>query len=231
MAEGTQGLGRREPDIRPRTDADVDELSQRDPDTLRHNIEATREDMGHTLDQIEDRVLPSRIMERRTAKMRSRFGRARDKVMGRAQDARARAGDTGGHMSERVHDMQEGLRERADSAVDTIEHAPDAAMERTRGNPLGAGLVAFGLGVVAAGLLPDSERERQLVEAAMPKLEPVKEQLSESASEVGHDVADSARDAAQRTTEHAREEAQTASHEVRQDLGGEGSNGDRGPGA
>src|SRR4051794_41986204 len=54
---------------------------------LRREIEATRGDLGTTIDAIGDRVSPGRIVERRTNRMRGGIRSVRESVMGRASSA------------------------------------------------------------------------------------------------------------------------------------------------
>lgn len=211
MGEGTQDVSQFEQD--------------QNPEALRRDITATREDMGQTLDEIEDRIRPSRIVERRSARVRQTFRRARGAVMGATEDVRQGARGGAGSVGGTVQQAGERARQRAGSAAETIGDAPDAALEGTRGNPLGAGLIAFGAGVVAAGLLPDSRAEQRVAAAVAEQLQPVKEELGEVAAEVGRDVADSARESARRTADHAREEAAEATREVRDDVSGSGEGG------
>ena len=54
-------------------------------DELRADIERRRENLSGTVDAIEDRVRPGRIIERRRQAVRARIGRTRDRVMGTAR--------------------------------------------------------------------------------------------------------------------------------------------------
>ncbi|MDQ3570416.1 MAG: hypothetical protein M3396_07300 [Actinomycetota bacterium] len=51
--------------------------------------------------------------------------------------------------------------------------APDVVKAKTQGNPLLAGLVAFGGGMIIASALRPSERERQAAERVLQELEPL----------------------------------------------------------
>ena len=52
---------------------------------------------------------------------------------------------------------------------------------RAQGNPLAAGMIAFGLGMLVSSLIPSTEKEREAVSQLQENLEPVKEKASEVA--------------------------------------------------
>jgi hypothetical protein len=93
----------------------------------------------------------------------------------------------------------------AGSAVaSTAAQAPAAARERAQGNPLAAGLIAFGAGWLVSSLLPASQKEQQ---AGMA--------LKEVATEHSDKVTGPLQEAAQQVTENLREPAQQAAERVR----------------
>jgi gas vesicle protein len=175
----------------------------------REEIHATRQDMGRTLERLEDRVSPTRIKERQTEKLRSSFGRVRESVMG---------SDNGG--SGRIS-------EAASDARDAVEHAPDRLEEATRGNPIAAGMIAFGLGALAASLLPTTKPERRLGHELRDGFEqPVRDELQTAGKEAGEhmrehaqhaadQVKETAQDAAQRTKDDARSSAERVERDAR----------------
>jgi hypothetical protein len=77
--------------------------------------------------------------------------------------------------------------------------APDLAVRQTKGNPLAAGLIAFGAGWLVSSILPATGREQQLAQGAKDKAAehsgPVKELLSEAATEVKQNLDRPAREA------------------------------------
>jgi hypothetical protein len=66
----------------------------------------------------------------------------KDRVMGRASDAGA------------------GLNSAQSSVSDAVGSAPDHVRSGTAGNPLAAGLIAFGVGWLAGSLVPSSTAEQ-----------------------------------------------------------------------
>ncbi|WIX84268.1 hypothetical protein QRX50_19710 [Amycolatopsis carbonis] len=55
------------------------------------------------------------------------------------------------------------MRSAAASAAETLGETPKPVRRGTEGNPLAAGLIAFGAGWLVASLLPGTEREREVV--------------------------------------------------------------------
>jgi hypothetical protein len=84
---------------------------------------------------------------------------------------------------------------------------------KTQGNPLAAGVIAFGLGMLVSSLIPSSEKERQAVSTLQDNLEPVKEK----ATEVARDMGESLRPAAQEAAESVKSTAQGGVESVKQE--------------
>ena len=191
-----------------------------EPQQIRQNIEATRTDMGVALDEIEDRVSPSRVVARQQQRMRDRWHGVRIRVMGSYDEAAMQSRSARQHGSSQVDD----LKGSAEDAKDAAAQAPQQVLEQTQGRPLVAGAVAFGLGVLAASLFPASQEEKRAVETLQDRSEGVKQDLKESANKVGSEVADAAKDATQQLTDQANEstervkdEAQHQTEQVRQE--------------
>jgi hypothetical protein len=158
---------------------------------LRHEIEDTRADLGETLDAIGDRVSPSRMVERRKNRVTSGLRDMRDRVMGSASDTSHSIGDTAG------------------SAVDTLRATPDTVARQTQGNPLMAGAVAFGFGVLLASVIPASSKEKQVTEQLMDKTEPLKDELKRTGQEMAEHLKEPARAAMESVKETAAQGAQS----------------------
>jgi len=168
------------------------------PEEIRAEIEQTRQNLGSTLEDIEDRVSPARIAERRTEAVKNRWQNVKESVMGPADDARYSAQSRGAD-----------LGDRASSAADTVKGAPDQAMQRARGNPFAAGLVAFGGGLLLAAAMPATEREQQAAQTLRDKYEePVKSELQQAAKQAGEGLQGSAQQAVQEVKSTAQEAAQ-----------------------
>lgn len=215
-------------------------------DEVRREIEMTRSDLGYRIDEIEGRVRPSRIVERRTNRMKSQLRGLRERVMGSREDEYdsygypyggygsggyggysgmssssvfGQQGQSGsGGMGERVGDMAhtaQDMATRVQGAVqDTMHEAPQMMRRRTEGNPMAAGLIAFGVGMLFGGLIPGTEMERQAVQRVEPALEPVKEQVAQIGSAVGQEAKESAGEAMHAVQEKASGAASTVKDEA-----------------
>lgn len=171
-----------------------------DAERQRREIEATRADMGRTLETLEDRVSPSRIKERQTEKIRGRWTQVKDSVMGSSDHGSSSSQGRAGEM--------------ADGAKDAVQHAPDRVEEATRGNPLAAGLIALGVGALAGTLFPASGPERRLASELRDEFEePVRSELQHAGQEMGEEL----RDHAQRSVEEVKSTAQDATETTKND--------------
>lgn len=208
----------------PRQDLrDPAEFERENPGDLRRDIGDTRQDMDRTMEAIGDRVSPQRVYERRTYRVRRGFRDFRERIMGspdydydevgytydygggqgveadRGSGLRDRASGRAQEAKERASGRGEQLKERASEGVSRAGEAPQQVRHRTQGNPLAAGLIAFGVGALAASVLPESNTERRAAERARSNLEPVKERLGEVGQGIKDDVADSAKQAVRDT--------------------------------
>ena len=79
-----------------------------------------------------------------------------------------------------------------------MQEAPAAVRRQTRGNPLAAGLIAFGAGWLVSSLLPATRREQELADqakqVAQEKVQPVAQQV---AAEVKENLREPAQQAAE----------------------------------
>lgn len=156
-------------------------------DELRREIKGTRGDLGETLDAIGDRLSPGRMVERRKNRVVYGLQSVRERVMGTASDTGQAIGDTAG------------------GAVDTIKGTPDTVRQQAQGNPLAAGAVAFGFGVLLASIFPASEKEKQAAEQLMDKAQPLKDELKSTGQEMAEHLKEPAREAMEQVKEAAAE--------------------------
>ncbi|WP_408895691.1 DUF3618 domain-containing protein [Nocardioides sp. R1-1] len=189
-------------------------------------IAGTRQSLARDVDELYDKVSPSRVIERRKASLQGRVSLMKDKVMGTAQ--------SGVHSTAGTAQSAVGSASAtASGAVDAVEGAAQSAVHtveaRTQGAPLAAGLIAFGAGMVASALLPASSAETQaarrlgeaaqdhgLVDEAKSLGKEVGESLKESATEAVGEVKATAQDSA----ETVKEEGRTSAQHVREDAPG-----------
>lgn len=173
------------------------------PEEIQEQIERTRADLSDNVDRLTEKVSPQRVVGRQVDRVKTRAGGLRDRVMGSSDDG-------GG-----LRGAGDSIGSAAGSAKDAVGSAPQAVRQQTRGNPLAAGLIAFGVGMVLSSLLPASSAEQQLASQAEDKAKDLAEPLKQAGQQLAQDlkpaaqdaveqVKSSAQDAAQQTTEHAK---------------------------
>ena len=181
-----------------------------DPDQIRAEIAQTRGDLSTNINTLADEIEPSTMVHRQTQKVRSKAGRLKDRVMGSASD--------------KASSVQSSTQSAVASAEQAVEQAPQMVREQTQGNPMAAGLVAFGLGMVVASLMPPSEKEREAAAMVKEKAEPLAQEATDTAKEMAENLKEPAREAAQSVKDTAaegaqqvRQEGQNAAVDVRDD--------------
>jgi ElaB/YqjD/DUF883 family membrane-anchored ribosome-binding protein len=121
-------------------------------------------------------------------------------------------------LSSAADSARDGLSTARDSVAHAGERASDAAhgavttvKEQAEGNPLAAGVVAFGIGWLVSSLLPPSDAEVHAAlragDVAKEHGGPVLEQAKQAAQEVGDELKSHAQDAAAQVKETAQEAA------------------------
>lgn len=171
---------------------------------LREDIERIRDDLDETLDALGERVSPRRIAQRRKDAVRARVTRVRTAVMGSAQE-------TGSAAAGKARHAKDSVQETAGQAAEKVREAPEVIHQQTQGNPLAAGLVAFGAGMLVATLFPPTEAEQRVASAVQERAEPLKDQ----AMEAGREMKDHLQRSAQESAQQVKETAKGAGQEVK----------------
>lgn len=126
----------------------TDEVRDRSPDEIRNDIEATRSEMGETIDAIQDRVDPEQVKE---SVRRETIGRAREV----ADQTSARVKATSSRLVERAQPALEEARKQAgpyaEQAQENLQRGRTRLQRMQEENP--AMLYGVVAGVVAAMLL------------------------------------------------------------------------------
>jgi len=186
-----------------------------DPDQIRGNIENTQKNLSADVDALAEKVSPSRIVERRVEQTRSAMTSVKDRIMGSAAETTS---TVSGAASSAAASAKDTLAAKASSAADMASSAPEQARQRTRGNPLAAGLVAFGAGWLLSSLLPATEPEQQAAaqvkDLAMEKGRPVAQELGQAGQEAAQSLRESAQQRAQSVKETATDAASTVAGEA-----------------
>jgi hypothetical protein len=215
------------------------------PDQIRHDIDRTRAELVADANRIVDHTRPRNIAQRRVDRVRHGMTSLKERVMGTVpetastvQDRTAAMASTVGErtqeaastVGDKAQQAASAVGDKAQEAAQAVQSAPERARQQARGNPLAAGLIAFGAGALVATLIPATRTEqdavRQLGERAGGAVEPVKEALVESAQklkdeagtvvgEAAGQVKQVAQDAAQTTVEQAKGSAQEVGEHAR----------------
>jgi cell division septum initiation protein DivIVA len=168
---------------------------------LRREIEDTRRDLSHDVDALTEKVSPQRVVERKVDKTKAGLAGMKDKVMGSAHSAASFSGDS------------------ASGVADTAGNATSTVKQKAEGNPLAAGLVAFGIGWLVSSLLPASEKETELASTVTDKVkesaQPVKDELGSVATEMKDNLAGPAQEAAESVKSTAQQAASTVQEDTK----------------
>ncbi|MEU8264102.1 DUF3618 domain-containing protein [Micromonospora sp. NPDC048999] len=152
-----------------------------DPDRIRQQIEQTRNELISDVDALSDKVNPRRIAGDRVDQAHGALTRVKEKVMGTPMDGQG----AGQQMSAAAGSMRDQARELGQQS-----------RQQAQGNPLAAGLIAFGAGLLVSALIPASRSERQWAGQAKGMAQQHSGELREQASQVGHQMRDNLREPA-----------------------------------
>jgi hypothetical protein len=199
-----------------------------DPDEIRADIERTRATLSDDVDDLAESVKPKSVAQRQVDKVKDAAGSLKDRVMGSDEDdySGSTVGDKAYAAKDAVADKayaaRDTMSEKASDAADAVRGAPTTLKRKAQGNPLAAGVIAFGLGMLVSSLIPSSERERQAVSQLQENLEPVKEKATEVARDMGEGLkpaaqvaAESVKTTAQEGVESVKQEGQSAAQDVK----------------
>lgn len=200
-----------------------------DPDQIREDIERTRANLSNDVNALADSANPKNIAQAQVEKAKEtvadKVGSVKEKVFGSEDDY----ADNGvvGDVRDRATGAVEDARYRAQDAVDGVRQnvadAPKAVRRNTRGNPLAAGLVAFGLGALVGSMMPATDAEkraaRQVKEQAAPVIDQAKEVAKDAASSIqpaATEAVNQVKDAAANAASNVKDEAAFAKQDVQE---------------
>jgi len=194
-------------------------MTSSDPDVIRRQIEDTRRELSYDVDALNEKVNPARVMDRRVTAAKGRMTNLKERVMGSAHDttyqAHSMASHTAGSVQGAASSAADSVSSAASSAVGAVQQAPDQVIRQTQGNPMAAGLIAFGVGWLVSSLLPASEKERQLAQQAETAVKEHKDQLLEPAKHAAQQIGDQLKPAAQDALDSVKATAQDAAATVK----------------
>src|SRR2546423_839120 len=168
--------------------------SSDDPDQIRREIERTQAHLSSDVNTLTEKVTPGRIVARRVDRAKAAGRRLTDRVMGSSNptpefpggygDPRdpyrdyygtTSTGPSGHAVAETARSASANVSDAASSAASTIsdtgssaaaavQDAPQAVRRQTQGNPLAAGLIAFGAGWLVSSLRPASRKDQRVAQ-------------------------------------------------------------------
>ena len=182
-----------------------------EPDQIRSSIEATRADLASNVDQLADRTNPARALNRGWHRVTGKVHAISDTVMGVPSTAADTVKQKAGQAGERISDV-------AEETADAVREAPRLAAAQTRGNPLAAGMIAFGAGLLAAALIPESDAERRLTHklADNELVDRVREPLKESADHLRQDLTGDLKESGRQLVDSAKQHTSSVVDEAKQ---------------
>src|SRR5215218_1822057 len=193
-------------------------MTSSDPDVIRRQIEDTRRELSYDVDALNEKVNPARVMDRRVTAAKGRMTNLKEKVMGSAHDTRSQAhgmaSNAAGSVQGTASNMAGSVQSAASTAVDTVQQAPDTIVRQTQGNPLAAGMIAFGVGWLVSSLLPASQKEQELAQQAESAVREHKDALLEPAKQAAQEIGEQLKPAAQQAAESVKATAQDAATTV-----------------
>jgi cell division septum initiation protein DivIVA len=202
-----------------------------DPDQIRGEIQQTQRELSADVGALTEKLSPPRMVQRRARRTRAAMTNMKDKIMGNTASGTSSGRDTmspaasgvGGTVSSTASTATDKVASAASSAADAASSAPQMARRRTEGNPLAAGLIAFGAGWLISSLLPATAPEQhvatQVKDLATEKGRPVAQQLGEAAQQAGEQLREPVRQSAESVKETVTDAAQAVAGDAQSAAG------------
>lgn len=181
-----------------------------EPDRLRQQIESTRVSLTRDVDMLAEKTSPAKVAQRRWTSVK-------EKVMGSSDHAKHAAGDTASQVSDKASQVGDVAGEKAHQAADAVRNAPRAVASQAQGNPLAAGIIAFGVGLLASTLIPVTDAERRAGQQLKDHSGDLTEKVKDVANEMKDDLSGPVQDAAGQVRQTAQEAVQTTRETARSD--------------
>jgi hypothetical protein len=143
--------------------------------------------MSAALDAVGDRMSPKQVVKSTTHWLQKWIHLARDGIMGTVADAEGPAVERG-----------DGL----------------AGGPAQNGNPLAAGIIAFGMGLLVGSVLRPTKVEQQSLAAIADKAEPALDVAMQAASDLGHAIQKSTGEAVSELSEVLTDSGQEIVHQL-----------------
>jgi len=180
------------------------------PDQIRRDIERTRAHLSNDVDALAYKASPTRMVEERKQRISGALRNVRETVMGASDQASSGISDATGRVGETISDAAHSLGE-------TASEAPAAIRRQAQGNPLAAGLIAFGVGWLVSSIIPPSETERQAMAQAKEAIGEHGQQIKDELTSAAKDLTDNLREPAQQAMAAVQSSANDAAGSVKDD--------------
>ena len=167
------------------------------PDEIRREIEQTRRELATDVDTLHEKVSPAAVASRKVESAKGAVSGMKDKIMGSAGSA---GQSTAGGVS---------------TVGDTVSSAPSMARNRARGNPMAAGVIAFGAGWLISSLLPASEKEKKAAAQVKDKASEHSDTLVAPMKHAAAEMKDNLKEPAQKAADSVKSTATDAAGTVR----------------
>ncbi|MFI5934391.1 DUF3618 domain-containing protein [Actinoplanes sp. NPDC051494] len=194
-----------------------------EPDRLKQEIEQTRASLTRDVDLLAEKTSPKQVARRRLTSVK-------EKVMGTTDHATDGLHSAAGTVQDKASDLGDLASEKAHDVAGAVKGAPRAVTRKAQGNPLAVGLIAFGVGLLAATLMPVTDAEKQaglqlkehsgdLTDKAKEVVTEMKDDLTGTVREAATEVKNTATDAAQTTRDQAQSSAADVKDQSRHAVG------------
>jgi hypothetical protein len=204
------------------------------PEQIQRDIEGTRQSLSADVDRLTEKVSPGRVVGRRVDRVKGTATSLKDRVMGSMPDTdslRSAGSTVGSTAGSGVSSATGAVSSAASSVGDAVSglgsaaaSAPQSVRQQAQGNPLAAGLVAFGVGMLISSLAPASQKEQDLASQAEQKARgPLQDAAKEVASELqgpAQDAAQQLKEAASQAASDTADQAKSAADDVKAPLQG-----------
>jgi len=191
-----------------------------EPDQLRQDIENTRASLTRDVDLLAEKTSPKKVAQRRWTSVKEkvmgspesgRHAGATDSVKDRASNATDTVKDKASSAADSVKDTASTVGDKASQTAhgvaDSVRSAPQTVVRQAQGNPLAAGIIAFGVGMLAATLIPVSDAERRAGAQVKEHSGDLTDKVKDVAAEMKDDLSGTVQQAAGQVKETARDAA------------------------